>query len=98
MTAGRKLPPSRVCTGGATVAYVRLKPLDVPSVLIELGYLSNKDDEHLLNQREWQNGLADRLANAIEKFAALSSRDIESSVAAGRPPDAKGRIPKLDLP
>ncbi|MAZ15553.1 MAG: N-acetylmuramoyl-L-alanine amidase [Ahrensia sp.] len=61
-----------------------LKAPDVPSVLIELGYLSNKDDEHLLNQKEWQNGLADRLANAIEKFAALSSRDIESSVAAGQ--------------
>jgi N-acetylmuramoyl-L-alanine amidase len=61
-----------------------LKAPDVPSVLIELGYLSNKDDEALLNQTEWQNGLADRLANAISKFASLSSRDIETNVAADR--------------
>ncbi|MCI5073844.1 N-acetylmuramoyl-L-alanine amidase [Oricola sp.] len=60
-----------------------LKAPDVPSVLIELGYLSNKEDEALLNEKEWRAGLADRLANAIEKFAALSSRQIGASVASG---------------
>lgn len=53
-----------------------LKAPDVPSVLIELGYLSNKDDERLMNDVEWRAGLADRLAAAIEKFAALSSKDL----------------------
>jgi N-acetylmuramoyl-L-alanine amidase len=53
-----------------------LKAPDVPSVLIELGYLSNAEDEQLLNEKEWREGLAERLADAIEKFAALSSRDL----------------------
>jgi N-acetylmuramoyl-L-alanine amidase len=53
-----------------------LKAPDVPSVLIELGYLSNKDDEKLMNEDEWRRGLADRLVDAIEKFAALSSRQL----------------------
>ncbi|GAB4349465.1 MAG: N-acetylmuramoyl-L-alanine amidase [Oricola sp.] len=53
-----------------------LKAPDVPSVLIELGYLSNAEDEKLLNDEEWREGLAERLADAIEKFAALSSRDL----------------------
>jgi len=53
-----------------------LKAPDVPSVLIELGYLSNAEDEKLLNEKEWREGLAERLADAIEKFAALSSRDL----------------------
>ena len=53
-----------------------LKAPDVPSVLIELGYLSNAEDEKLLNDEDWRHGLAARLAEAIEKFAALSSRDL----------------------
>lgn len=61
-----------------------LKAPDVPSVLIELGYLSNSDDEKLLNEEAWRNGLADRLANAIEKFAALAARDIGQNMVAGQ--------------
>ncbi|QKV18016.1 N-acetylmuramoyl-L-alanine amidase [Oricola thermophila] len=53
-----------------------LKAPDVPSVLIELGYLSNPEDEKLMNEPEWRRGMAERLAEAIEKFAALSSRDL----------------------
>ncbi|WP_421848769.1 N-acetylmuramoyl-L-alanine amidase [Oricola sp.] len=53
-----------------------LKAPDVPSVLLELGYLSNAEDEKLMKDEEWKQGLADRLALAIEKFAALSSKDI----------------------
>ena len=58
-----------------------LKAPDVPSVLLELGYLSNSEDEKLMNEDEWRHGLADRLASAIKKFAALSSRNI--AVASG---------------
>ena len=58
-----------------------LKAPDVPSVLLELGYLSNSEDENLMNDEEWREGLADRLALAIKKFAALSSRNI--AVASG---------------
>lgn len=58
-----------------------LKAPDVPSVLIELGYLSNSEDEKLMNDEEWRAGLAERLADAIEKFAALSSRDLAGRTA-----------------
>jgi N-acetylmuramoyl-L-alanine amidase len=51
-----------------------LKAPDVPSVLIELGYLSNKEDEKLMNDVQWREALAERLASSIEKFAALSSK------------------------
>lgn len=56
-----------------------LKAPDVPSVLLELGYLSNAQDEKLMNDEEWRRGLADRLATAIEKFAALSSKDLAAA-------------------
>lgn len=56
-----------------------LKAPDVPSVLLELGYLSNPKDEALMIDEEWRNDLAARLADAIEKFAALSSRDIAAA-------------------
>lgn len=59
-----------------------LKAPDVPSVLIELGYLSNPEDEEMMQEREWQEELAARLADAIEKFAALSSRDLAAAPAA----------------
>ncbi|MFZ2103203.1 MAG: N-acetylmuramoyl-L-alanine amidase [Oricola sp.] len=59
-----------------------LKAPDVPSVLIEIGYLSNPDDEKLMNQEDWRRGLADRIADAIEKFAALSSRHLEVKASA----------------
>jgi len=38
-----------------------LKAPEVPSVLLELGYLSNQEDEKLLQSKDWQ----DRAANAI---------------------------------
>lgn len=59
-----------------------LKAPDVPSVLIELGYLSNAEDEKLLNKDEWRLGLADRIADAIRKFAAMSSRTLEMKASA----------------
>ncbi|MBQ0708244.1 N-acetylmuramoyl-L-alanine amidase [Ochrobactrum sp. AP1BH01-1] len=48
-----------------------LRAPDVPSVLIEIGYLSNAEDEKLISNPEWRKKLADRLANAIKAFEAL---------------------------
>lgn len=49
-----------------------LRAPDVPSVLVELGYLSNAEDEKLLNQAEWRAELAAELAAAVTDFATLS--------------------------
>lgn len=45
-----------------------LEAPDVPSALIELGYLSNKGDEQLLVSEEWQNKAADAVTSAIETY------------------------------
>lgn len=42
---------------------------DFPSVLIELGYLSNKHDENLLKDEEWMDKIANLLAESIVLFA-----------------------------
>ncbi len=46
-----------------------LKAPDVPSVLLELGYLSNKDDEKQLQSAEWRAKAIGSIAEAIEAFA-----------------------------
>lgn len=45
-----------------------LKAPDVPSVLLELGYLSNKEDEALFRDKSWPASHAARIADAIEEF------------------------------
>lgn len=45
-----------------------LQAPDVPSVLIELGYLSNKEDEKLLTDPEWRNHTAILLAQSVRNF------------------------------
>ena len=48
-----------------------LRAHDVPSVLVELGYLSNVEDEKLLQQPKWRAQIAARLADAVARFAAI---------------------------
>lgn len=43
---------------------------DVPSVLLELGYLSNADDELLLRDPEWRERATASIAAAIDRFVA----------------------------
>ena len=47
-----------------------LKAPDVPSVLLELGYLSNTEDEAQLRDPVWRARAADAIAEAIGAFAA----------------------------
>ncbi len=51
-------------------AFLVLKAPDVPSVLFELGYLSNKKDQELMSSEEWQLETARTTAGAIEEFLA----------------------------
>ncbi len=48
-----------------------LRAPDVPSILLEMGYLSNPDDEQDLKSAEWQKRLARLLARSIADFARL---------------------------
>ena len=45
-----------------------LKSLDIPSVLIEMGYLSNKNDSKLLTDKNYHNKICDDILNAIVKY------------------------------
>nr|WP_285880524.1 N-acetylmuramoyl-L-alanine amidase [Rhizobium calliandrae] len=45
-----------------------LQAPDVPSILLELGFLSNKDDEKLLLDPDWRQKLADRLTDAVKQY------------------------------
>ena len=45
-----------------------LRAHDVPSVLVELGYLSNREDEKLLRDPKWRENAAKLLASAIDSF------------------------------
>ena len=47
-----------------------LKAPDVPSVLIELGYLSNPEDEEQLRDPDWRGKAAESIAKAVDNFAA----------------------------
>lgn len=47
-----------------------LKAPDVPSVLVELGYMSNAKDEQQLLSAEWRGMAAASIVAAVEKFAA----------------------------
>lgn len=45
-----------------------LKAPDVPSVLVELGYLSNKDEERLLRQADYRNKLGRAFVRAVDQY------------------------------
>jgi len=51
-----------------SAAFGVLKAPDVPSVLIELGYLSNEEDERLLNDDGWRQKATDAVANSVTVF------------------------------
>lgn len=53
-----------------SAGFVVLKAPDVPSVLLELGYLSNKADEALLVSPKWQAQVTEAMAKAIDAYFA----------------------------
>ncbi|AGF74548.1 N-acetylmuramoyl-L-alanine amidase [Bartonella australis AUST/NH1] len=50
-------------------AFQVLKAPDIPSVLIEIGYLSNKEDEKSLNNPQWREQVAASIADSVRQFA-----------------------------
>ena len=48
--------------------YYMYKQIKVPGVLIELGFLSNSNDRYRLTREEYQNKLAENIANSIERY------------------------------
>lgn len=48
--------------------FVVLKAPDVPSVLVEVGYLSNRQDESVMNTNRWRKRMADSIARAVDRY------------------------------
>ena len=51
-----------------------LQAPEVPSVLIELGFLSNEQDLRNLSEEQWQEKVADTLARGITKYFDVSAQ------------------------
>jgi N-acetylmuramoyl-L-alanine amidase len=65
-----------------SAGFVVLKAPDVPSVLIELGYMTNKSDLKLLTSEAWRAKAAQTMAKAVEQFFRTRLAGAEAS--AGR--------------
>lgn len=62
-----------------SAAFVVLKSPDVPSVLAELGYLSNVEDEALLISPEWRERTAGAMAKAVDDFFRTTAPVVSSN-------------------
>lgn len=60
-----------------SAGFVVLKAPDVPSVLLELGYLSSDKDVAYLSQPEWRDKASVAVAGAIDRF--MASRTLQNS-------------------
>ena len=49
-------------------AFKVLKTAQFPSVLIELGYVSNRQDAENLQSDEWRDKVADSILTAVENY------------------------------
>jgi N-acetylmuramoyl-L-alanine amidase len=48
--------------------FIVLKAPDIPSVLVEMAYITNKEDERLLNKNEFQEKVAQTLTDSIKNY------------------------------
>lgn len=49
-----------------------LRAPDIPSVLLEMGFLSNAEDEKLLLDEEWRKKVAELVADAVDRYRRRS--------------------------
>lgn len=73
-----------------------LRAPDIPAVLIEIGFLSNKEDEALMTSPEWRDRWARSLAAAIDRYFVGIGRVPKTSAETGGPRAAAG--PPADAP
>jgi N-acetylmuramoyl-L-alanine amidase len=79
-----------------SAGFVVLKAPDFPSVLVELGYLSNADDVRALTSAEWRGKTAAAMAAAIDRFFAPTRGEAQKAAAGGEAPVADNAAARAD--
>jgi N-acetylmuramoyl-L-alanine amidase len=69
-----------------SAGFVVLKAPDFPSVLVELGYLSNAHDVANLKSPQWRDRTAEAMRKAIDGFFAKSAPAPDAQTASAPPP------------
>lgn len=69
-----------------------LRAPDVPSVLVELGYLTNREDELLLGQSRHRMRLARGIVRAIERYLEETTPNAVSEAPVPPPPPRRPRL------
>jgi len=64
LKAAARLHPEPLKSAGFKV----LKAPDIPSVLLELGYLSNREDTKLMTSEAWRDKVSTSMVEAVDKF------------------------------
>ena len=64
-----------------SAGFAVLKAPDVPAVLVELGYLSNREDEAEMATDAWRKRVASALADAINKHFASETQQVPAQAA-----------------
>lgn len=65
-----------------SAGFVVLKAFDVPSVLLELGYLSSEKDLSRLTSQDWRERAAQKTAEAVDAFISARSREARAPAEA----------------
>jgi N-acetylmuramoyl-L-alanine amidase len=68
-----------------SAGFLVLKAPDVPSVLLELGYLTNQKDDLALSSAEWREAAAARVAEAITTYFVARENAVASTAPARGP-------------
>jgi N-acetylmuramoyl-L-alanine amidase len=88
-----KLSPIKKSRGVQQAGFLVLWHTAMPSILVEIGFLSNPTEETLLAKEETRNDIAERIANAFTNYKTYYEQQDQSTVstiAAGKetPPAA----------
>ncbi|MCB2291720.1 N-acetylmuramoyl-L-alanine amidase [Clostridium sp. CS001] len=60
---------------GETANFAILKKISCPAIVLELGFLSNAEEELLLSSTEYQNNAAKAIANGLMNYAGFKNTD-----------------------
>jgi N-acetylmuramoyl-L-alanine amidase len=71
-----------------------LRAPDVPSVLVELGFVSNRDDLRQLTSAAWRQRAADAIVQGVGTFFTARTAGVTLPVTAPERPLAQGNVPR----